>query len=142
MRPILTCILILTVSACLGNEPDEFEQCLGSISFHDYEVPRLTESVASANESPVTFLAAKGISSMGLYYVVVANYEQQSVATFYRSGLGTKTLPLTLEEGQQLYSLVANSVGEEFVATLSPDHSIQGPILKDELNLVEKGDRN
>ena len=51
MRPILkTCLTTLLLS-CSGCAADEFSQCLGAVSFHDYEIPTLT---AAISETPAS----------------------------------------------------------------------------------------
>lgn len=111
MRPILkTCLTTLLLS-CSGCAADEFSQCLGAVSFHDYEIPTLTAALVG-EEPPSAFVAAKGVSVLGLYYLVVANYEDHSVATMYRSGLGVRFVDLSLQGGRDLHKLATSAISE------------------------------
>jgi len=111
MRPILSLGLSSFLLMCSGCAADEFGQCLGAVSFREHEIPTVIEALV-ADEKPLSYVATKGVSMLGLYYLVVANYQDRTVVTMYRTGLGARSIDLSVQEGQDLYDAASYAISE------------------------------
>lgn len=111
MRPILNFGLFTLLLLSASCATDEFDQCLESVSFRDHETPTLPKAIA-AEERPSSYVATKGVSMMGFYYLVVANYEDRSIATMYRTGLGVRSVDLSADRGRSLYESATHTISE------------------------------
>lgn len=109
MPPTLSLILSTLLLLCSACSADEFDRCLGDMSFRDHEIPALTEALAT-EDPPSSYVATKGVSMSGLYYLVIANYEGRSNATMYRTGLGTRSIEMPAERGLSLYNSASESI--------------------------------
>ena len=111
MRPILNSVfssLLLLSSACSA---DEFDRCLGGVSSRDHEIPAVTVALATEG-SPSSYVATKGVSMLGFYYLVIANYEDRSTATMYRTGLGIRSIEVSVDRGLNLYKSAVEAISK------------------------------
>lgn len=90
----------------------EFDQCIKAISFRDYELPNLIDALPETDEIPSSYVATKGVAMLGMYYIVVANYEEQSTATTYWTGIGVRSISISKEEGRELFRLAVSATSQ------------------------------
>lgn len=90
----------------------EFDQCIRAISFRHYEHPNLIDALPETDEIPSSYVATKGVAMLGMYYIVVANYEEQSTATTYWTGIGIRSISISQEEGRELFRLAATAASQ------------------------------
>ena len=86
----------------------EFDQCVRAISYRHYELPNLIDALPETDEIPSSYVATKGVAMLGMYYIVVANYEERSIVTTYWTGIGIRSISITKEEGRDLFRLAAS----------------------------------
>ena len=109
MRPTIRFGLSAFLLLCFGCTPNEFDYCLDAVSFRDHEIPTLTEALV-ADEKPTSYVATKGVSQLGLYYLVIANYEDRSTTTMYRTGLGIRSIEVPVDRGLNLYKSATEAI--------------------------------
>jgi len=111
MRPILNLLLSVLLLLCSSCSPDEFDWCLEGVSFRDHEIPALIEALAD-KDYPSSYVASKGVSMLGLHYLVIANYEHGSTATMYRTGLGIRSIEIASDRGRSLYESASDAMSD------------------------------
>ncbi len=111
MRPTLNFLLSTLLLLCSACAVDEFDRCLGGVSFRDHEIPAVIEALATEGR-PSSYVATKGVSMLGLHYLVIANYEDRSTATMYRTGLGYRSIEVSVDRGLNLYESATEAISE------------------------------
>lgn len=111
MRPTRCFFLSTLLFLCSACGTDDFDRCLGGVSFRDHEIPAMTEALAIEGR-PSSYVAAKGVSMLGLYYLVIANYQDRSKVTMYRTGLGIRSIEVSVDRGLNLYESATEVISE------------------------------